>query len=146
MCDACFPSRLKTFHIMWQLKKLKLRVPVPCPRSHSSRVDHADLAWNCVLPRQQGDDDRGWDGWMASLAQWTWVWARSGRWWRTGKPSMLQSMGPQSVGRDWATEKEALPWITCMSQANFLKLWVLVSQSRKHKNCLNTVNKYRENI
>ena len=38
-------------------------------------------------------DDRGWDGWMASLNQWTWVWANSGRWWRTGRPGMWQSMG-----------------------------------------------------
>ena len=38
-------------------------------------------------------DDRGWDGWMASLTQWTWVWASSGRWLRTGKSGMLQSMG-----------------------------------------------------
>ena len=30
-------------------------------------------------------DSRGWDGWMASLTQWTWVWASSSRWWRTGK-------------------------------------------------------------
>ena len=37
--------------------------------------------------------DRGWDGWMAPLTQWTWVWANSGRWWRTGKPGVLQSMG-----------------------------------------------------
>ena len=41
-------------------------------------------------------DDRGWDGWMASLTQWTWVWASSRSWWRTGKPGMLQSMGSQS--------------------------------------------------
>ena len=34
-------------------------------------------------------DDRGWDGWMASLTQWTWVWAISGSWWWTGKPGML---------------------------------------------------------
>ena len=34
-------------------------------------------------------DDRGWDGWVISPTQWTWVWASSGRWWRTGKPSML---------------------------------------------------------
>ena len=45
-----------------------------------------------------------WDGWMASLTQWTWVWASSGRWWRTGKPGMLQSMGSQRVGHVWATE------------------------------------------
>ena len=38
-------------------------------------------------------DDRGWDGWMASLTQWTWVWASYRRWWWTGKPGVLQSMG-----------------------------------------------------
>ena len=37
--------------------------------------------------------DRGWDGWMASPTRWTWIWANSGRWWRTGKPGMWQSMG-----------------------------------------------------
>ena len=40
--------------------------------------------------------DRGWDGWMASPTEWTWVWASSGCWWWTGKPGMLQSMGLQS--------------------------------------------------
>ena len=38
-------------------------------------------------------DDRGWDGWMASLTQWTWFWASSRSWWWTGKPGVLQSMG-----------------------------------------------------
>ena len=49
-------------------------------------------------------DDRGWDGWMASQTQWTWVWVNSGRWWWTGRPGVLQSMGSQRVGHDWATE------------------------------------------
>ena len=40
-------------------------------------------------------DDRGWDGWMASLTPWTGVWANSGRWWSTGKPGVLQSTGSQ---------------------------------------------------
>ena len=40
-----------------------------------------------------------------TLDQWTWVWANSRRWWRTGKPGMLQSMGSQRVGHDWATEQ-----------------------------------------
>ena len=53
--------------------------------------------------RREGDN-RGWDGWMASLTQWTWVWARSGSQWWTGRPGMLQSMGPQRVGHDWMTE------------------------------------------
>ena len=46
---------------------------------------------------QVGEEgNRGWDGWMASLTQWTWVWANYGRWWRTGKPGVLQSMESQS--------------------------------------------------
>ena len=49
-------------------------------------------------------NDRGWDGWMASLAWWTWVWVSSGSWWWTGKPGVLQSMGLQRVGHYWATE------------------------------------------
>ena len=47
-----------------------------------------------------------WDSWMASLTQWAWVWASSGRLWRTVKPGMLQSMGSQRVGHDWATEQQ----------------------------------------
>jgi len=54
-------------------------------------------------------DDRGWDGWMASPTQWTWVWASSGSWWWTGKAGVLQSMGSQRVGQDWVTE---LNWDT----------------------------------
>ena len=47
--------------------------------------------------------DRGWDGWMASLTQWTWVWVNSGSWWWTGRPGVLQSVGLQRVGHDWTT-------------------------------------------
>ena len=47
---------------------------------------------------------RGWDGWMASPTRQTWVWVNSGRWWWTGRPGVLQFMGSQRVGRDWATE------------------------------------------
>ena len=49
-------------------------------------------------------DDREWDGWMASLTQWTWVWVNSGSWWWTGRPGMLWFMESQRVGHDWATE------------------------------------------
>ena len=48
--------------------------------------------------------DREWDGWMTSPTQWTWVWANSRSWWRTGKPEVLQSMESQRAGHDWATE------------------------------------------
>ena len=58
--------------------------------------------------------DRGCDGWMASLTRWTWVWANSGIWWWTGKPGVLQFMGSQRVGHDWATELKGMeiPGIT----------------------------------
>ena len=56
--------------------------------------------------RRRGDN-RGWDGWMASLTRWTWVWVKSGCWWWTVKPGMLPFMGSQRVGHDWAT---ALNW------------------------------------
>ena len=49
-------------------------------------------------------DDRGWEGWMASLTQWTWVWASSRSWWWIGKPGVLWSMGSQRVGHNWVTE------------------------------------------
>ena len=49
-------------------------------------------------------DDRGWDGWMASLTRWTWVSGNSGSWWWTGRPGVLRFMGWQRVGHDWVTE------------------------------------------
>ena len=61
-------------------------------------------------------DDRGWDGWMASPTRWIWVWASSGSWWWIGRPGMLQAMGLQRVGHDWAIE---LNW--CWMIYNFLK-------------------------
>ena len=51
-------------------------------------------------------DDREWDGWMTSPTQWTWVWASSWRWWMTGKPGVLQSMGLQTARQDWVTEQQ----------------------------------------
>ena len=51
-------------------------------------------------------DNRGQGGWMASPTQWTWVWASSGRWWRTRKPGILQFMGLQRVRHDWVTEQQ----------------------------------------
>ena len=53
-------------------------------------------------------DDRGWDGWMASPTQWTWVWVNSGSWWWTWRPGVLQFMGSQRGGHNWVTE---LNWL-----------------------------------
>ena len=58
-------------------------------------------------------DNRAWDGWMASLTRWTWVWVDSRSWWWTGRPGVPQSMGSWRVRHDWATElnwKELCCW------------------------------------
>ena len=59
--------------------------------------------WEGLRAGGEGDD-RGWDGWMASLTWWIWVWVNSGSWWWTGRPGVLQFMGSQRVGHDWASE------------------------------------------
>ena len=60
--------------------------------------------WERLKTGRKGDD-RGWDDWMTSPTQWTWVWANSKRCWRTGKPSVLQSIRLQRVGHDLATKQ-----------------------------------------
>ena len=68
------------------------------------RVAHWKRLW-CWERLGAGEgDDRGWDGWMASPTRWTWVWVDSGSWWWTGRPGVLQFMGSQRVGHNWATE------------------------------------------
>ena len=59
--------------------------------------------WERLKAGGEGDD-RGWDGWMASLTWWTWVWASSGSWWWTGNPGVLHSMGSQRVRHNWVSE------------------------------------------
>ena len=73
---------------------------------------HAGKDW-----RQEEKGTTGWDRWMASLTRWTWVWASSGSWWWTGKTGMLQSMGSQRVGHDWATE--LTNWLPLCMEASF---------------------------
>ena len=48
--------------------------------------------WERLKAGGEGDD-RGWDGWMASLTRCTWVWVNFGSWWWTGRPGVLQFMG-----------------------------------------------------
>ena len=62
-----------------------------------------DWCWEGLGAGGEGDD-KGCDGWMASLTRWTWVWVNSGSWWWTGRPGVLRFMGLQRVRHDWATE------------------------------------------
>ena len=68
-------------------------------------LTHWKRPWCWERLRAGGEgDDRGWDGWMASLTWWTWVWVDSRSWWWTGKAGMLRFMRLQRVGHDWVTE------------------------------------------
>ena len=70
-------------------------------------LTHLKRSWGWERLKAGGEgDDRGWDGWMVSLTQWTWVWVNSGRWWWIGRPGMLQSIGLQRVRHYWATEQK----------------------------------------
>ena len=61
--------------------------------------------WEPLMSGGEGND-RGWDDWMASPTQWAWVWANSGRWWRAGKPGVLQFVRSQKVRHDRWTERQ----------------------------------------
>ena len=91
-------------------------------------LTHLKRPWCWERLKKVGEgDDTGWDGWMASPTPWTWVWANSGRLWKTGRPGVLQSMGSQRVRRDWATElnwTESITgthWKGAFSQENYYR-------------------------
>ena len=99
-------SILKEINPEYSLEALMLRLKLQYLGYMMQRVNSLEKTLMLGRLKAGGEgDDRGWDGWMASLTQWTWVWASSRRWWGTGKPGMLQSMGLQRVRRDWATEQ-----------------------------------------
>ena len=97
-------SILKEINPEYSLEGLMLKLKFWYFGHLMRRADSLEKTW-CWERLKAGEvDDRGQDGWTASLTQWMWVWASSGRWWRAGKPDVLQSMGSQRAGRDWANE------------------------------------------
>ena len=80
--------------------------------------------------REGGDgDDRGWDGWMASLTQWTWVWANSRNWWWAGKPGELHSIRSQRDRHNWAmnwTDRKAAMNLLLILRITLSKPWYLI--------------------
>ena len=98
-------SILKEISPEYLLEGLMLKLKLQYFVHLRCRID--SLEKTLILGKTEGrriGDDRRWNGWMASPTQWTCVWTRSGSWWWTGKPGMLQSMGLQAVGYDWMTE------------------------------------------
>ena len=94
--------------------KLKLQYFGP---TWCEKLTHWKRPWRWERLKSGGEKgDRRWDGWMASLTQWTWVWVSSKSWWWTGKPSVLQSTGSRRVGHGWVTE---LNWWTLQKWQEF---------------------------
>ena len=98
-------SILKEINLEYSLEGLMLKLKFQYFAHLMQRVDSLERLWirEGLWARGEGDD-REWDGWIASLTQWTWVCVDSGSWWWTGGPGVLQFMGSQRVGHDWVTE------------------------------------------
>ena len=97
-------SILKEINPEYSLEGLILKLKLQYFGHLIQRTD-STWCWERLKAGSKGDD-RGQDGWMASLNQWTWVWASSKRWWSTGKPGMLYSMGLQRDNSDWVAEQQ----------------------------------------
>ena len=95
------PKGDQSWVFIWRTD-VEAETPILRPPDVKSWLIGKDWCWERL--RAGEGDDRGWDGWMASLTQWTWVWVNSMSWWWTGRPGMLQSMGSQRVRHVWATE------------------------------------------
>ena len=103
-------SILKEINVQYSLERLMLKLKLQYFDHLMRRADSLEMT--LMLGKTGGRRRRGqqrmrW--WMASPTWWTWVWASSGRWWRTGKPGMLHSLGLQRIGHDRMT-KQQQPW------------------------------------
>ena len=98
-------SILKETNPEYSLEGLMLKLKLQPLATWCEEPTHLKRPWWWERLKAGGEGgNRGWDGWMASPTQWTWVWVSSGGWWWTGRPGVLQSMGLQRVLQDWTTE------------------------------------------
>ena len=111
----------------------KAETPVLWP-PHAKELIHWKSLW-CWEGLGAGgeEDDRGWDGRMASLTRRTsldglitrWVWVNSGSWWWTGRPGVLRFMGSQRVGHNWANDliwSDLILWASWVIQRHEVNL------------------------
>ena len=107
---------LKEISPEYSLEGLMLKLKLYTLATWCKELIHWKRPWCWEILKVGGEgDDRGWDGWMVSPTQWTWVWASFRSWWWTGKPDVLQSTGSQRIGHNWATE---LNWTSMKGEIN----------------------------
>ena len=98
-------SILKEINPEYSLEGLMLKLNSNTLATGCKELTHWERPWCWQRLRAGGkESDRGWDGWMASATQWTWVWVNSRSWWWTGRPGMLWFMGSWRVRHNWAIE------------------------------------------
>ena len=109
--------------------KTDVKAETPMLATWCEELSHLKRPWCWERLRAGGEgDDRGWDGWMASLTQSTWVWVNSGSWWWTGRPGVLRFTGSQRVGHNWVTE---LNWTEKEKSDIRFQNWILKMKSQK---------------
>ena len=115
------PKGSKSWIFIW---RTNAEAPILWSPDMKNWLTGKDWCWERLKAGGEGKD-RGWDDWMSSLTQWTWVWAISRSWWWTRKPGFLQSMGSQRVRHNWVT---VLNWMPMMTKNRCItwELWVKV--------------------
>ena len=114
-------SNLKVIRPEYSLEGLMLKLKLQTFATWCEELTHWKRPWCWAGLKAGGEgDDTGWDGWMASLILWTWIWACSGSWWWAGKPACHSPRG-RRVRHSWAAE---LNWTQTVlfSPSNFTHL------------------------
>ena len=88
----------------YSLEGLMLKLKLQYFATWCEEMTNSKRPWCWEILKEREGDDRGWDGWMTSLIQGTWVWVNSWSWWWTGRPDVLHSILSQRVRHDWTTE------------------------------------------
>ena len=110
-------SILKEISPEYSLEGLKLKLKLQYFGHLIWRTDSWKRPWCWERLKAGEGGDRGCDGWMASLTQWTWVWASSGRWWRTGQPGVLYVVHGVTKSQTWLSD---WPTTTHLKVLNFI--------------------------
>ena len=105
--DQTSPSQRKSVLNIIGRVDAEAETPILWPPDVKNWLTRKKNPWCWKRLKAGGEgENRGWDGWMASSTQWTWVWANSGSWWRTGNPGVLESMGLQRLDMtEWLNNK-----------------------------------------